>query len=1044
METQSEAQILKRNDPQYVFSFVTRELNLINDGNKETKKESVLALYDFIVIAQPALKPELIQELLITNNAKLIKFSFFDSIDKVREFSLKTLIYMYSYCTNIVKFFPFIFSTLVDKLDCNDLEGYGNLPEDFRPTPSQNPHVIIKTTESIEEIRNLYVKLMETLTINENALIDDYRLFVQDIVNITRTLCMDPCVMVAVSACEYVGCLATHFGKDLLYYFNSILSRGLLYALSHKQAKMRLAALNAIDKLMYCSPFKKNVEIMEQLMGFRDPNVVPIKDFYEPSTKFNYYAYLSSDSNMVVLKRFYEVISSWMMDTEDKSENEPRLIPYILSGLFDKNEEIDVFVYDRFNMIGQLYEKENEKELRDTKQFGIEAPWCRWSLPPDTITYPFPLGKRPSLGCRKIVNKYIRRYIKNLTSEFEGVDENIKLKVANLVMFSIIYTEEGIVEYLAAILLCYEREYIKVSNNAIDVLAINARESSRDIFNVMIKTMKLLGRFCDYESLTKLLYQTVKGDLNGNYPDIQRGALIALKYVFIGHIESSIDGLGMFKGHLKELFGVLGDDEKISDFLDSRASFDLISFYTDIIEAIAKIGDRLSKENIEEFILCNEVIFMNIVHALGANEFITSMKVFKYIDISLNSINTNIEKITKGTIKSFFSSRTFDTLKTIDTYLTSNFVSMQNKYYKILYLFMKSKLFFVDIENEEMIKLLLNVFVKIFNSDENFSVHSNALSTLLSFLQEEKISYKQSDKKSFVENGELFFDCIDDCVNVLSSAIKPYTKIDGEEFKFKFIDLLKDKSELEKKKQKSPKTLKTELRKNVLIFIKNILNKSEMMNISKNIDDKGKQKIFDSFLSIFNDADTLKYFYEEAESNRVMFSSIYYQFLVKYFVIYKKDIERLKKIAVNFEKYFDEEVYDQSVDIRQMSFTLLNLIISIIPKSAFYEPMKMLFSLKDGDDPKQYNFEALKAMSYKEQDEKNVEAYFGNFKLIMTSIVNAYLNEKMAFGSLCDNSMKLIIERFPVYIFNELIKAQKKGQIARIEFFNTMLTKHLK
>ena len=287
---------------------------------------------------------------------------------------------------------------------------------------------------------------METLTINENAFIDDYRLFVQDIVNITRTLCMDPCVMVAVSACEYVGCLATHFGKDLLYYFNSILSRGLLYALSHKQAKMRLAALNAIDKLMYCSPFKKNVEIMEQLMGFRDPNVVPIKDFYEPSTKFNYYAYLSSDSNMVVLKRFYEVISSWMMDTEDRSENEPRLIPYILSGLFDKNEEIDVFVYDRFNMIGQLYEKENEKELRDTKQFGIEAPWCRWSLPPDTITYPFPLGKRPSLGCRKIVNKYIRRYIKNLTSEFEGVDENIKLKVANLVMFSIIYTEEGIVE----------------------------------------------------------------------------------------------------------------------------------------------------------------------------------------------------------------------------------------------------------------------------------------------------------------------------------------------------------------------------------------------------------------------------------------------------------------------------------------------------------------------------------------------------------------------------------------------------------------------
>ena len=231
---------------------------------------------------------------------------------------------------------------MVDKLDCNDLEGVGNLPEDIRPTPSQNPHIIIKTTESIEEIRILYVKLLETLTINENSSLDDYRLFVQDIVNITRTLCMDPCVKVATTACEFVSSLAPHFGKDLLFYFNSILSRGLLYGLSHKQAKLRLAALNAIDKLMYCSPFKKNVEIMEQLMGFRDPHIVPIKDFYEPSTKFNYYAYLASDSNMVVLKRFYEVISSWMLDTEDRGEHEPRLIPYILTGLFDKNEDIAV------------------------------------------------------------------------------------------------------------------------------------------------------------------------------------------------------------------------------------------------------------------------------------------------------------------------------------------------------------------------------------------------------------------------------------------------------------------------------------------------------------------------------------------------------------------------------------------------------------------------------------------------------------------------------------------------------------------------------
>ena len=60
------------------------------------------------------------------------------------------------------------------------------------------------------------------------------------------------------------------------------------------------------------------------------------------------------------------------------------------------------------------------------------------------------------------------------------------------------------------------------------------------------------------------------------------------------------------------------------------------------------------------------------------------------------------------------------------------------------------------------------------------------------------------------------------------------------------------------------------------------------------------------------------------------------------------------------------------------------------------------------------------------------------------NISGVSFRDRIVQRTLCDNSMKLIIERFPVYIFNELIKAQKKGQIARIEFFNTMLTKHLK
>ena len=360
--SESETNMLKRTEPQYFFSFITRSINLINDGDKKTKKDTVISLHKFICLDQPSIKRELIQEILVSFNGNLIKFSLFNEIDKIREYSLKILIYLYANCVNLTKFLPFIFSALANKLQCDDLEGYGNMPEDIRPTPSQNPQKVISVTENIEEIRILYLKLLETIICHENAVKDDFRLFVQDIVNITRTLCMDPAPNVVVVACNFCKTLAINFGKDLLFYFNSILSRGILYALSHKQAKLRLAALEAMDKLMFCSPYKKNVEIMEQLIGFRDPNIVPIKDFYEPSTKFNYLAFLSSDSNQGVLLKYYEVIFDWLLNTEDRVDHESRLIPYVLTGLFNKNELVANFVLEKFIEMEKIIENKKNME----------------------------------------------------------------------------------------------------------------------------------------------------------------------------------------------------------------------------------------------------------------------------------------------------------------------------------------------------------------------------------------------------------------------------------------------------------------------------------------------------------------------------------------------------------------------------------------------------------------------------------------------------------------------------------------------------------
>lgn len=79
---------------------------------------------------------------------------------------------------------------------------------------------------------------------------------------------------------------------------------------------------------------------MENLIGFRDPNIVPIKDFYEPSTKYNYLAILVNDRSVKVRETFYEFISDSLTRLPDRYDHESRLIPYFISGLFDEIPDI--------------------------------------------------------------------------------------------------------------------------------------------------------------------------------------------------------------------------------------------------------------------------------------------------------------------------------------------------------------------------------------------------------------------------------------------------------------------------------------------------------------------------------------------------------------------------------------------------------------------------------------------------------------------------------------------------------------------------------
>lgn len=115
------------------------------------------------------------------------------------------------------------------------------------------------------------------------------------------------------------------------------MARGLLLPLVNKKSKVKMAALNSLGQVLLCGVWKHNAFIMEMLIGFKDPNSVPIKAFYEYMHNVNYLAMLQSNAKDSLRELFYRQIGDWIVRLPDRYDHHPRLVPYILTGVFDSN-----------------------------------------------------------------------------------------------------------------------------------------------------------------------------------------------------------------------------------------------------------------------------------------------------------------------------------------------------------------------------------------------------------------------------------------------------------------------------------------------------------------------------------------------------------------------------------------------------------------------------------------------------------------------------------------------------------------------------------
>ena len=211
--------------------------------------------------------------------------------------------------------------------------------------------------------------------------------------------------------------------------------------------QVRIAALEALGQILYCGVFKHNATVMEILIGFRDPNVVPIRDFFEYSTRINYFAILIKDPKPAVREFFIRCLGDWLIELPDRYDHEGRLVPYLLSGTFDSDEETRQTALDIIEEIGLQQEREKEKDFREIKQTGYDAEWTLCGKITN-IRLPPPFKKRPRLGARFFIKSHIRKFLSALYREVKDWQYTNRLEAATLLLHALIYSEDYITQFL--------------------------------------------------------------------------------------------------------------------------------------------------------------------------------------------------------------------------------------------------------------------------------------------------------------------------------------------------------------------------------------------------------------------------------------------------------------------------------------------------------------------------------------------------------------------------------------------------------------------
>jgi hypothetical protein len=170
--------------------------------------------------------------------------------------------------------------------------------------------------------------------------------------------------------------------------------------------------------------------------------VLTIRSFYASDATENYFGMLCTDASRAVRLRFIEMIGEWATTMEDRWDHHERLVPFLLTGLTDDDEDIRSLAIAYIDRCGEEYASEHKDDFLEKRQLGIDGDELSNHDAP--LPAPFARSGRPPLASRMWIREKGRRLYGPVLRELSDWISTTKSQSCKLLVVLLIYLEEAI------------------------------------------------------------------------------------------------------------------------------------------------------------------------------------------------------------------------------------------------------------------------------------------------------------------------------------------------------------------------------------------------------------------------------------------------------------------------------------------------------------------------------------------------------------------------------------------------------------------------